>query len=178
MIGKSLASLRSSLILNEENMIPNNAEVEAYAKKAYDGSHIYDESYVNQSDDVQLGFATLLDYSMDEFQYDDKAIEKMKKFVLFLKDKGVNVTLVLPPYHPQLYEMMESQKPIFLEIEDWYREFAKNTGVRILGSYDGDIVGCSENEFYDGMHPKFSCMQKLFIKVNKWVIRKTKENKL
>ena len=62
--------------------------------------------------------------------------------------------------------MMVNQKPIFLEIEEWYKEFANSNDIRIIGSYDGHSTGCEEDEFYDGMHPKGSCIQRLFVQGN------------
>ena len=154
-------SLRNSLV--EENIIPTHGEEEAYAKKAYDGSHIYNAEYVNNKTNMELDFAGLLNYAMTEFEYDSEAIENLENLVSYLQENGVTVTLILAPYHPQLYQIMSTQKPIFLEIESWYREFADRNGIRIIGSYNGNAVGCSVNEFYDGMHPTGSCMQKLFL---------------
>ena len=160
------ASLRNSLVVNDANKLPTDGEVEAYGKKAYDGSHIYNDRYVNQTNNIELEFAGVLNYAMTEFEYDSKSIENLKNLVSYLQKNGVTVTLILSPYHPQLYQMMATQKPIFLEIENWYREFADRNSIRIIGSYDGNTVGCRENEFYDGMHPTESCMQKLFLGVN------------
>ena len=165
-VSNTFNSLRSSFQLGDKYKIPTNGEVEAYVKKAYDGSHIYNEQYVNQSNNVQLEVAGLFSYAMDAFEYDSESIENLESLVSYLKANGVTVTLILSPYHPQVYQIMANQKPIFLEIENWYQEFAQRNGIHIIGSYDGNIVGCSENEFYDGMHPKNSCMQKLFIEVN------------
>jgi hypothetical protein len=64
-------------------------------------------------------------------------------------------------------QLMASEKSIFLEIEDWFRSFGSRNGVGVIGSYDGRLVGCADDEFYDGMHPKSSCMQKLFVNLNK-----------
>ena len=155
------ASIRNSLV-----KLPTDGEVEAYAKKAYDGSHIYNDRYVNQTNNIELGFAGLLNYAMTEFEYDSESIENLENLVSYLQKNGVTVTLILSPYHPQLYQMMATQKPIFLEIENWYREFADRNSIHIIGSYDGNTVGCREDEFYDGMHPTESCMQKLFLDVN------------
>ena len=112
---------------------------------------------------MELGFAGLLNYSMTEFEYDSESIENLENLVSYLQENGVTVNLILSPYHPQLYQMMSTQKPIFLEIENWYRGFADRNSIRIIGSYNGNAVGCTEDEFYDGMHPTGSCMQKLFL---------------
>ncbi len=163
--GKILASLRNFLLISDIS-IPTDESVEAYAKKAYDGSHIYNDRYVNQTNDIELDFTGFLNYAMTEFEYDSESIQNFETFVAYLQEKGASVNLVLSPYHPQLYQMMATQKPIFLEIEGWYRDFANSNGIRIIGSYDGKAMGCTEDEFYDGMHPTASCMQKLFVNLN------------
>ena len=68
---------------------------------------------------------------------------------------------MLSPYHPGLYQMMKRDGQQVLAVERTFREIAKATGVRIIGSYDPDAVGCGEDEFFDGMHPKATCMAKV-----------------
>ena len=57
---------------------------------------------------------------------------------------------------------MKTKKHIFLEIEKRFRQFSKEHNIEIIGSYDPVQIGCDENEFYDGMHPKSSCMTAVF----------------
>ena len=163
--GSNVFSSLRNHSLPDKYILPIDGQIEASMKRAYDGSLIYDESKVNQSFDIQK-HSRQLHYAMREFDYDIESIEKLEKFVSYLKSNNIIVTLILSPYHPNLYQLMETRKPIYLEIEDWYREFAERNGIRIIGSYDGRIVGCGENEFYDGMHPTSSCMQKLFLDTN------------
>ena len=69
---------------------------------------------------------------------------------------------------------MEAEKHIFLELESWYRDFAVENEIQIVGSYNGGLVGCNGDEFYDEMHPKNSCMIKLFSNNNEWVVQQSK----
>lgn len=160
------ASFRDVLVENYEYKLPIDGKKESRAKKAYDGSHIYSLRHANHTNINETGFAKFLSYAMKEFEYDAASISKLKNYVSYLKKNGVSVTLILSPYHPKLYQMMATQKPVFLEIEDWFRDFANINGISIVGSYSGDIVGCTENEFYDGMHPTTSCMRRIFSKFN------------
>ena len=156
-------TLRSLITIDNQNNIPSHGEIEAIAKKSYDGSHIYNERYaMSPNENISVGFSGLLNYAMEDFVYDDEAISNLESFVSYLKQNNVNVTLVLSPYHPQLYQLMQAERPIFLELENWFREFANENEIQIIGSYDGGRVGCMGDEFYDGMHPKGSCMLKLF----------------
>ena len=141
--------------------------VEAYAKKAYDGFHIYNYTYVNKAAElIATDFRSSIDYSMKNFEFDNKSIKHLETFIAYLQNNGVSVNFILTPYHPEVYQMMVKQKPIFLEIEDWYRTFAQKNNVRVIGSYDAISLGLTSNDFYDGMHPKSSCMQKLFLNLN------------
>lgn len=155
-------SLRDTLIANKGYLLPSDGEIESVAKKSYDGSHIYNKKYANQNSDITLKFTELLNYSMTDFEYDNESILNLKNFVSYLKNNGVVVSFVLSPYHPKLYQMMKAQKPIFIEIEEWYRDFAKSNGIGVIGSYNANAVSCTEVEFYDGMHPTASCMRRLF----------------
>jgi len=156
---KFFPALREYIKLSYHNNFPSHGRIEAMAKKSYDGSHIYPEEKIKEN------YSLPLNYAMKEFVYDDEAISNLKAFVSYLKTKNISVTLVLSPYHPQTYRLMKAQKPIFLELEMWYRDFANENQIDIIGSYDAELVSCNENEFYDSMHPKGSCMRKLFPKL-------------
>ena len=161
-----LKSLRAFLLLNNRK-IPVDESVEAYAKKAYDGFNIYNNTYANKTSElIASGFNSTLDYCMKDFEYDTQSIKHLEAFVAYLQWNGVSVNFILSPYHPEVYRKMVEEKPIFLEIEDWFIAFAKKNNVRVIGSYDPISLGFTNNDFYDGMHPKTSCMQKLFLNFN------------
>ena len=161
-----LRSLRKFLLLNKRT-IPVDESIEAYAKKAYDGFNIYNDTYVNRTPELIVsGFNSNLNFGMEDFEYDTQAIKHLEAFVAYLQRNGVSVNFILSPYHPEVYRKMVEEKPIFLEIEDWYRTFAQKNNIRVIGSYDAISLGFTSNDFYDGMHPKTSCMQKLFLNLN------------
>tara|TARA_B110000305_G_scaffold122186_1_gene136879 strand:- start:362 stop:907 length:546 start_codon:yes stop_codon:yes gene_type:complete len=145
-----------------ESSIPKDGKVEVYAKKAYDGFHIYDKQYINSKKRMIDSFPLNLNYSMNIFEYDLKSEENLILLINYLKNINVKVTLVLPPYHPDLYQMMILDKPIFVDVENKFRKISQQHNIEIIGSYDGSVVGCKRGEFYDGMHPKEACMSKLF----------------
>ena len=158
-----LLSLRKKLHIAEKS-IPQNGKAGVYDKKAYDGFHIYNESYINDKKKTihEDTFPNILDYSMHSFEYDLKSEESLILLVNYLKSLNVKVTLVLSPYHPDLYQKMILDKPIFIDIENKFRKISQHHNIEIIGSYNGSVVGCTGDEFYDGMHPKEVCMSKLF----------------
>lgn len=154
-----LKKIRKNLLISE-NLIPKNDIVEPLAKKAYDGSHIYNEGYVNKKNKIDLN---ILNYKMKKFSYDKSSIKNLKMFISYLKDNNINVTLFLTPYHQTIYQAFKTKKPIFIEIENWFRNFAEENNIEIIGSYDPSYIGCLPDEFYDGMHPKSSCIKRVFL---------------
>lgn len=139
-----------------------NASIEAKAKKAYDGFHIYGEKYAYQNQEsINKGFDSLLHYAMLDFELDLNAENELSMLIGWLKNQNIQVTLLLSPYHPTLYSRIIKEKSIILNMEKRYRNLAKKLGIELVGSYDPNHVGCSKTDFYDGMHPKEKCMAKI-----------------
>ena len=162
-IGVLSRSLYEAININKESYVAQDGAIEAVAKKAYDGSHIYNEEYVDQSPfQIVQGFDSLLNYAMSGFAYDLKAEKELNSLIMWLKNQEIEVKIVLSPYHPQLYARIARERPIYLDIENRFRMIADSNGIDIIGSYNPSIVGCTSEDFYDGMHPKERCMKKLF----------------
>jgi len=128
-----------------------------------DGSRVYNLGYANKSlKEVERGSPSYLSYAMSNYQFSSEVRFILEKFVFELKAQNRKVVLVLSPYHPSLYDLMRLQDRKFLEIESIFKEIAATYEVELIGSYDPTKVGCSSEEFYDGMHPKDKCMEKVF----------------
>ena len=157
-----LSTVRRGFVSDAKYRIPSHGRIEGVAKKSKNGIHIYNKRFAERgSVDIQR-ILKQLHYGMDNFVYDDHAIKELELFVNYLKAKGVEVTFVLVPYHPVLYNEMKSNYAVFLEVEKWFREFASSNRANIVGSYDPNIFECEGYEFYDGMHAKVSCLHKVF----------------
>ena len=154
-----LVSLRSKLQLKKYS-IPIDDRFEAYDKKSYDGVHIYNQIFnKNKPHNYDISW---FNNSFENFEHDIKAEENFQILINYIKNLNAKVFLILSPYHPKVYSIMKSQKPIFLDIEKKFRDFAYKNNIEIIGSYDPSIYACQSEEFYDGEHPKPSCMKKIF----------------
>ena len=128
-----------------------------------DGTRIYDRAYSTKGEREKTAeFDTLLNYAMKRYTYSP---ELMNVFSNFLKrySRDYRIVLVLSPYDPHLYARIRDKKPIFMEIEKQFREIAQAQGVEIVGSYDPAVANCSEAEFFDGMHPRNTCMRSVIV---------------
>ena len=143
--------------------VPENADPELIAKKAQDGSHIYDVGRVALTESEKVdGFPGIASYSnMEEFVAGEREISGLQSLTQYLHNNDVEVVLVLPPYHPGVFSELSGTYPEYAEAESKLREIAADTGVALLGSFDPKKVSCSGSEFYDGFHPKESCMKTL-----------------
>lgn len=140
---------------------PVNDKPEFKAKIRKDGSHVYDISYISKTqDEIEKGFNDLLGYAMGDYAFSEKAKKEFEDLIRAQSNKS-KVVLVLSPYHPKLYERMQKERPIFLQIENNFRQIAKENNIAIIGSYNPATVGCKIEDFYDGMHPKDECMKKI-----------------
>ncbi|MBU3601786.1 acyltransferase [Polynucleobacter sp. AM-25C3] len=141
---------------NAINDIPESRD-----KIRRDGSRVYNLAYANKNQkEISSEFNDLLNYAMTDYDYSKESQEIFGRFI-DAYSKNHNVVLVLSPYHPDLYERMKIERPIYLEIEANFRDFSKLHGVKIIGSYNPYIVGCNSTDFYDGMHPKEACMARI-----------------
>ncbi|WP_321491578.1 hypothetical protein [uncultured Desulfobacter sp.] len=82
-----------------------------------------------------------------------------KKLICLLAQNGINVTLLMTPYHHNVWMNKKSVTTIALiNIESKVRKIGGEIGVKVIGSYNPDNVGCNPDEFYDQMHPKYTCI--------------------
>ncbi|MGG5872025.1 acyltransferase family protein [Pseudomonas peli] len=133
-----------------------------------DGSRVYNLAYANKSlGEVERGAVSFISYAMSSYGYSSEVRVILERFVAELKAQNRKVVFVLSPYHPTLFELMRLEDRKFLEIESIFREIAGSNGIQVIGSYDPVKVGCSYEDFYDGMHPKDECMAKVFSEFSK-----------
>lgn len=95
---------------------------------------------------------------------DPASREIFESFLAHLEKSGVEAVLVLSPYNPLTYEIA-SRRPenaMLVEVETYLRRLAEARGLRLLGSYDPQRIGCLKEEFADFMHPLPACIKKLW----------------
>jgi peptidoglycan/LPS O-acetylase OafA/YrhL len=106
--------------------------------------------------------ASLIEYSMYKYKFSDEYYEIYKSFIKHLKDvHNKEVVLVLSPYYLPSYKLTIQKNPFYLDLENKFKKLSKETNIKIIGSYDASSIPCDDNEFYDYMHPKDTCMKKI-----------------
>ncbi len=165
----SLLARRNDAIKSKPFRKPDDAPEIGFDAIRMDGSRIYNLAQAKVSKDEAKERAVF--YALSQPIYALQAFtsinsEKMmlfEKLVERLKENS-EVWLFLPPYHPEAYKSIVSKVPMVREAENVLRSLAENTNIQIFGSYDPDRASCTEDEFFDGMHPKASCLMKIFFR--------------
>jgi peptidoglycan/LPS O-acetylase OafA/YrhL len=146
----------------EISQIPQDGLPEILAKKARDGSIIYGLEYRNMpNEEIAAGFSDIYSYGrMDKWKLSEVNLTETRLLISYLKQNGIDVEIVLTPYHPALYPKLASGSTGYGTAERKFIQIARQEAVKISGSYDPGKLGCKSYEFYDGMHPKEDCMVK------------------
>jgi peptidoglycan/LPS O-acetylase OafA/YrhL len=143
------------------NFVANDSLQTNRDKILPDGTRVAGSNAENKPmSEVQRTASQSIDTYMGNFEYSTSNESQFRNFIasLALHHK---VVLVLVPYHPSAFDTIESNREFNLQIEDNIRVFAMTTELPVLGSYDSHAVGCDSSEFYDRIHPKVSCIEKV-----------------
>lgn len=141
--------------------MPTRDGPELISKKRRDGSRVSNISRVSkkyESDIQELSYA-----EMDNFSPSEVGKNQLIDFITYLQGLDLSVSLLMSPYHTDLYESIRDTNHGIIIAENMILETGLKTGAEVIGSYDPIFAGCKSSEFYDGMHPKSECMAKVVV---------------
>jgi hypothetical protein len=126
-----------------------------------DGTLVYNLKYANQNEDIKIRDSKKwANFSMNPYYFSNKRQEIFEAFLQRYK-KDYEVIMFLTPYHPAAYYDFLLNDSVILEMEKKFRAIAKLHDIRILGSYNPEKYACKGPDFFDGAHPKVSCIDKV-----------------
>jgi hypothetical protein len=148
--------------LRNLNLVPLDENNQLKQIIRNDGSRIYSKKDI--SDKV---IPQVINYSMEKYYFSDEKFKLYEKFIDYLSLRHKKeIILVLSPYHSESYELTLKKIPHYRDIEKKFIIFAKSKSIKIIGSYSMERTECEDYEFYNGDHPKGSCMNKIFKQIN------------
>ena len=88
--------------------------------------------------------------------------DMLERFIRYLRQEGVEVTLLLAPYPPEVYAAF-ARLPghSVMAVERELRVMSARSGVRLVGSYDPRPFGISARDFFDESHLRPSALARL-----------------
>jgi hypothetical protein len=94
---------------------------------------------------------------------DQQGVVAFEKALDFLKEKGVEVTFVKPPFNPLYYDAV--QEGTYAEglkkIEKLIDDLAARHGIKVIGSYNPHDIGCTADMYIDAEHSNNTCLKKV-----------------
>jgi len=128
-----------------------------------DGSRVYNLKYANQNEDLKIRDSkNWINYSMNPYYFSNKRQEILEA-LLKNYNKDYEIVMLLTPYHPAAYDEILKNVSVIIEMEKGLRAIAQSKNIRIIGSYNPKKYDCKGAEFYDGAHPKESCIKKIIV---------------
>jgi hypothetical protein len=126
-----------------------------------DGSHIYSKKHIqthtNTKPDKNSG-----SYKISGAIYEMSAINFLKGIVRMLQSKNTEVSFLLTPYHPEVFINGHPKAIKHITVmQDLTEKMAKELSIHLSGSYFPNELNCTADEFYDFMHAKISCLEKI-----------------
>ncbi|KGN01802.1 hypothetical protein Z969_07635 [Clostridium novyi A str. 4570] len=164
------SSLKKVTDKGEKGYTPTELEYCNTNVKKMDGSLSYNEKFRNKTvdevDKEAIKYASQNPiYCFGNFENIDENYKKQfEGLINLMKKDGVEIEFLLTPYHPIVYDKLVSSSDykIVVDVEKYFKSFAKKENIKVYGSYNPEIVSCTKEDFYDGMHVKPSGIVKIF----------------
>jgi hypothetical protein len=116
-------------------------------------------------------------YSIEDFkEISPDIIAEFELLYLMILQSDIELSFFLSPYHPIVYEAIEKDYPIVLQVETVILNLAKENNIKYLGSFNPRILGIDSEGFYDGMHSKEETIKKIMNKGTKGDVYKSLES--
>lgn len=132
-----------------------------------DGSYSYSLKYKGKTrDEIARDVVSSAAQPLNACEEVDRNLQRrFEQLVKTLVADGSEVVIFLSPYHPQLYGLLTANPRYraVQEIETMLRQFGAEQRIPVVGSYDPQRLGFTENDFYDGLHPKREAINRFFV---------------
>lgn len=146
----------------------NVEEAIYYTDGSMESNRVYRERSIETVNADAMGYVTGKVYQLENYDsLSGTNCGMMERTIEYLQNKEVQVTFYLPPYHPIVYEYLKNNEryEMILSAETYFRNLAIEKEIDVYGSYDPQILGCTEEDFLDGMHMKREKMSDSWKKV-------------
>jgi len=133
-----------------------------------DGSHVYNKSWiVKQKDNIKKLPYGGGDYKIGKKPFEQLAIDSLVKLLEFYKREKIKVNFLMTPYHPNVFKKGKTKVVEYMKIvEKKVFELSDKYDIEVYGSFFPKKLNCNENEFFDFMHAKTSCLNKIDLSGN------------
>jgi hypothetical protein len=101
-------------------------------------------------------------YSIEKFNnVSPEVFQEFKNLCFSILKNDIELSFFLAPSHPIVYEKINQDYQIVLEVENKVQRFAKEKGINCLGSFSPIKAEVNNSDFYDEMHCKEKAIKKI-----------------
>lgn len=150
-------------------IVTGDPENQSVNIKLGDGSVMYPPDYRNTTgEELEIRMRTDINTFLIRAGYitpDAELTEIYRRFIEYIHGLGVNISIVLPPYSPLVYDYAtenRGQLEGVFAAEEVYREVAAEFGIPVYGSYNPYVNDFDTADFYDGLHPKPEAVARIY----------------
>lgn len=151
------------------DIVPTPEHTAEGAMRRADGSYCYEAEYRNAPleyvrDLARLSISDPPVYAGDFTGVTGGLVEQLRVFLQEMQADGVQVAVMLAPYHPLFYaHMCESDSyRDFLSTEGIIRQMAAELEIPVFGALDPAACGLDETDFYDAQHCREESMYRFY----------------
>jgi hypothetical protein len=159
----SFVYFQASINNINENYFPTNEEkLDNYVLRK-DGS-FYEYGYSKRKQDEINKLATEFDYnSSDNFtELDSRKKELLQDLLKYLKQKGIEILVFIPPFHPITFNNIISKIPMYYETTSYINDLSDKLAFKVIGNNNPGDFELLDSDFYDGMHMTQGALEKKF----------------
>ncbi len=165
-------TLRDSAAVEKPEAVVGDLYAQTTEVKCSDGSLLYDVNFRSRTQEEIDSDAYYQTENLLHMQnYPELSTfmpEVFDKFFEYAQSRGVNIIILLTPYHPITYDYVASTAETdperyggFLATEAKIRELAAKYNFPVYGSYNPHAIeGVTSADFFDGIHCKDSAIEK------------------
>jgi len=157
------------LILNDPNIYQTDRIFNQTITELQDGTIYYGTNYIyNGASKIDSLINNYIQgnkiYSLQNFT--ELSINNKYAFemlIQYLIRQDIAITFFIPPYPKKVYKYFCENKNYnnVINAEKYFLEIASKYKIKTIGSYNPEILGLTDNDFYDGMHCNLQCIYKL-----------------
>jgi hypothetical protein len=133
-----------------------------------DGSLIYDGAFQRRSplevQDDAVHWAATNGPNLVRFRFNPERLRLLEALWRDLRARGVQIVAYIPPYHPAAWRVMAAeprQHEALDEMRATIAALAARMKVPFRDFADPAAIPCAAGEFFDGVHPRPPCLEKL-----------------
>ena len=100
-------------------------------------------------------------------EIDPAAVSALGRLLDLLRERGVRVVLIHPPFNPAFYRQVADAAygAGLRRVEAVAADLARAHGATVVGSFDPAVPGCTEDMYIDAEHSGPACLQRVLTQV-------------